>query len=221
MLSRTLTPAGTLRTTRLILKRGALPAWFPKGLMQRAESWIVEESEVDVDGKVLTCRTRNLDHVKVMEVIETTHLHEAEDGTTVHKTEARFVSGVGWGLKRRIEEYSASKFKTNIEKSRLGLALVVRLLREARLQLGNRMTQDGNRWNYSDIHAAALEPSSTTPSSSTSTLSSYHSNPINVPNGSREVEPSSSMQRDRSPSSSQSSVNRASNARWWWWSSRD
>lgn len=38
--------------------------------------------------------------------------------TTTHKTEARFISGLGWGLKRRIEEYSANKFKTNIEKVR-------------------------------------------------------------------------------------------------------
>ncbi|PVF93785.1 MSF1-domain-containing protein, partial [Serendipita vermifera] len=164
VLSRTITPEGTLRTTRLILKRGALPAWFPRGLMHRAESWIVEESEVDVDGKVLTCRTRNLDHVKVMEVIETTTLKEDIDGNTIHKTEARFRSGLGWGLKRRIEEYSASKFKANIEKSRMGLALVVRLLREARLQslpppFGNRMTQDGDQWSYSDIHAAAVASS--------------------------------------------------------------
>jgi hypothetical protein len=36
--------------------------------------------------------------------------------STLHKTEARFVSGLGWGLKRRIEEYSASRFKANIEK---------------------------------------------------------------------------------------------------------
>ncbi|CAG8642168.1 2676_t:CDS:2, partial [Acaulospora colombiana] len=133
--------------------------------MQRAESWIVEESEVDVEGKVLTCRTRNLDHVKVMEVIETTTLKEDTDGATIHKTEARFRSGLGWGLKRRIEEYSASKFKANIEKSRMGLALVVRLLREARLQslpppFGNRMTQDGNQWSYSDIHAAAVSSTS-------------------------------------------------------------
>jgi hypothetical protein len=36
--------------------------------------------------------------------------------STIHKTEARFVSGLGWGLKKRIEEYSASRFKNNIEK---------------------------------------------------------------------------------------------------------
>jgi len=177
VLSRTITPAGTLVSTRLILKRGVLPSWFPKALMPRQESWIVEESEVDVEGRVLSCRTRNLDHVKVIEVVESTELREEEDGTTTHKTEARFVSGLGWGLKRRIEDYSANKFKANIEKSRLGLALVVRLLREARLQslpppFGNRMVQEGGRWNWNDIHAAAIASNpSTSPVSRPHSLS--------------------------------------------------
>ncbi|KIM30813.1 hypothetical protein M408DRAFT_327782 [Serendipita vermifera MAFF 305830] len=188
VLRRTVTPQGTLQTTRLILKRGALPAWFPSYLMTRSESWIVEESEVDPHGRVLLCETRNLDHRSVMEVVERTELREADDGSTIHKTEARFVSGVGWGLKKRIEEYSASRFKANIEKSRLGLALVVRLLREARMQAlpFNRITPDGSvnnsdnnlasggssetstagkRWSYSDIQAAAIASSSSfTPS---------------------------------------------------------
>lgn len=195
VLSRTISPRGTLLTTRLILKRGALPAWFPRGMMSRAESWIVEESEVDPEGRVLQCWTRNLDHRTVMEVVEHTELREAEDGSTIHKTEARFVSGLGWGLKRRIEEYSATRFKANIEKSRLGLALVVRLLREARLQtlpFGGRMIQGqeqsddgtgtvstvaggGARWSYSDITAAALASSSSFASSSSSTQSESQS----------------------------------------------
>jgi len=138
----------------------------------------VEESEVDVEGRVLSCRTRNLDHVKIIEVVESTELREEEDGTTTHKTEARFLSGLGWGLKRRIEDYSANKFKANIEKSRLGLALVVRLLREARLQslpppFGNRMTQEGSRWNWSDIHAAAIASNPSTSSLSSSRSRSH------------------------------------------------
>lgn len=48
--------------------------------MARAESWVVEESEVDPYGKVVRCRTRNLDHVKVMQVHETVELREVEDG---------------------------------------------------------------------------------------------------------------------------------------------
>lgn len=80
VIDRHLTPSGTLRTTRLILKRGALPAWFPRGIVQRAESWIVEESEVDVSGKVLKSMTRNLDHVKALQVLDSQSLHELPAG---------------------------------------------------------------------------------------------------------------------------------------------
>ena len=80
VISRQVTSGGTLLTTRLILKRGALPKWAPKGIMARAESWVVEESEVDPYGKVVRCRTRNLDHVKVMQVQEFVELRETADG---------------------------------------------------------------------------------------------------------------------------------------------
>ena len=80
VVARAFTPAGTLKTTRLILKRGNLPAWFPAGIMGRQESWIVEESEVDPQGRTVRCVTRNLDHVKSLQVIEHTELKEAQDG---------------------------------------------------------------------------------------------------------------------------------------------
>ncbi len=38
-----------LRTTRLLLKRGTLPSWAPKGIIRNAESWVMEETEVDVE----------------------------------------------------------------------------------------------------------------------------------------------------------------------------
>ncbi|KAG8814023.1 hypothetical protein FRB91_006819 [Serendipita sp. 411] len=214
VLSRKFTPSGTLVTTRLILKRGILPAWFPRGLMQRSESWIVEESEVDLDGKVLTCRTRNLDHVKIVEVVETTELRAAEDGTTIHKTEARFVSSLGWGLKKRIEEYSANKFKSNIEKSRLGLALVVRLLREAKMQslnFGNRMTSDGSGWSSHDIHAAAVAPPS-----------SIHASPRTLtPNESAESRVSGPINPQNSVPDEPRPKTRQGWAGWLWSSERD
>lgn len=70
VISREQTPLGSLVTTRLILKKGAMPRWFPKGIVSRAESWVIEESEVDPYGKVVRCVTKNLDHVKVMQVEE-------------------------------------------------------------------------------------------------------------------------------------------------------
>lgn len=80
VIARNVTPSGSLSTTRLILKRGALPKWAPQGIVSRAESWVIEESEVDPFGKVVRCQTKNLDHVKVMQVQEFVELREVENG---------------------------------------------------------------------------------------------------------------------------------------------
>jgi hypothetical protein len=133
VISRTLTPQGSLLTTRLVLKRGALPRWAPQGIVSRAESWVVEESEVDSLGKIVRCRTRNLDHVKVMQVEESVFFRQSEDGyvifqdprssysslfysKTLQTTEARIVSGFGWGLTKRIENYGLTRFKANVQR---------------------------------------------------------------------------------------------------------
>ena len=80
VISRDVTPTGSLLTTRLILKRGILPKWFPNGVIKRPESWVIEESEVDPFGRVVSSRTKNLDHVKIMQVQEMVEFREAEDG---------------------------------------------------------------------------------------------------------------------------------------------
>jgi hypothetical protein len=80
VISRSYTNSGSLLTTRLILKRGALPRWAPKGMVSRAESWIIEESEVDPFGKTVRCRTKNLDHVKVLQVEEWVRFSQTSEG---------------------------------------------------------------------------------------------------------------------------------------------
>lgn len=80
VISRDQTPSGSLVTTRLILKQGAMPRWFPKGIVSRAESWVVEESEVDPYGKLVRCVTKNLDHVKVMQVEESVQFSQTMEG---------------------------------------------------------------------------------------------------------------------------------------------
>ncbi|KAF9650718.1 MSF1-domain-containing protein [Thelephora ganbajun] len=134
VISRTLTPQGTLLTTRLILKKGSLPKWAPKGIINRAESWILEESEVDPLGRVVRCKTRNLEHVKVMRVEEITTLRQAEGGKTLQINEARIVSRFGWGLAKTIENHGLAKFKTNLQRSREGLSHILNALRQTRLQ---------------------------------------------------------------------------------------
>lgn len=134
VISRTHTAHGTLLTTRLILKKGSLPKWAPKGIISRAESWILEESEVDPLGRVVRCKTRNLDHVKVMRVEEITTLRQAEDGKTLQTNEARIISRFGWGLAKTIENHGLAKFKANLQRSREGLSHILNALRQTRLQ---------------------------------------------------------------------------------------
>ncbi|KAG9051159.1 hypothetical protein FS837_011274 [Tulasnella sp. UAMH 9824] len=135
VISRTLTEEGTLKTTRLIKKTGAVPKWFPKQFISRAETWVVEESEVDPEGRVVQSTTRNLDHVKIMQVQEDVVLREAEDGSTVQRVTANVVSNFGWGLTKKIEKYGVNKFKSNLERSRQGISLVLQAVREHRMRL--------------------------------------------------------------------------------------
>lgn len=81
VISRNITAEGSLRTSRLILKRGILPKWAPRGIISRAESWVIEESEVNPSGKVVKCVTRNLDHVKVLQIVESVVLKEVVGGS--------------------------------------------------------------------------------------------------------------------------------------------
>ncbi|KAH9835840.1 MSF1-domain-containing protein [Rhodofomes roseus] len=134
VISRTFNPSGTLSTTRLILKSGALPRWAPKGIVSRAESWVIEESEVDPAGRVVRCMTRNLDHVKVLHVEERIVFQAVDDGKTQQTTEARFVSNFGWGLTKKIETHGLTKFKANIQRSRQGFSMILDLIRQSRMQ---------------------------------------------------------------------------------------
>ena len=135
VISREFTPSGSLSTTRLILKTATLPRWAPRGIISRSESWILEESEVDPQGKVVRCLTRNLEHVKAMQVHETQTFFQVGEGCvvlflvsptlvssryferkTLQTTEARIVSGFGWGLTRQIENYGLARFRKNVQR---------------------------------------------------------------------------------------------------------
>ncbi|KAI0080015.1 MSF1-domain-containing protein [Panus rudis PR-1116 ss-1] len=134
VISREFSPSGALLTTRLIKKKGSLPRWAPKGIISKAESWIVEESEVDPEGRVVRCTTKNLDHVKIMRVEERITLNQTEDNKTLQHTEARFISGFGWGLTKRIENHGLARFKAHVQRSREGLSVILNLIRQSRMQ---------------------------------------------------------------------------------------
>ncbi|PPQ63717.1 hypothetical protein CVT24_004297 [Panaeolus cyanescens] len=166
VISREQTSSGSLVTTRLILKKGAMPRWFPKGIVSRAESWVIEESEVDPFGKTVRCVTKNLDHVKVMQVEESVSYTQLPEGRTLQHTEARVISRFGWGLTKRIENHGLSKFKANLQRSREGVSLILSLLRQSRLQPMTLGIENSHQHpvfppNTNDDDAAPQKPNNT------------------------------------------------------------
>jgi hypothetical protein len=88
---------------------------------------------VDPYGKVVSCITKNLDHVKIMQVEESVRFGQTPEGfvfylhivslhfisfirQTLQQTEARIISNFGWGLTKQIENHGLNKFKTNLQR---------------------------------------------------------------------------------------------------------
>jgi len=136
VLERSVDPVtGVLRTTRIILKRGLLPKWAPKGIVKIPEAFVIEESEVDPKTHTMITRTKNLSHARVMQIEETQIFKlspENSDWTTV-RTEARIISRFGWGLTQKIEGFGAKRFADNTAKARQGMSHVLEMIREKRL----------------------------------------------------------------------------------------
>ncbi|KAG9067836.1 hypothetical protein KI688_011424 [Linnemannia hyalina] len=122
---------GVLRTTRLILKQGVLPRWG-RGLIKNPDAYIVEESEVNPQTQTMVTRTKNLNHVRVMQVEETQTftVHPENPKWTQVKTEARIISELKWGLTGRVEAFGINKFMDNSVKARKGMAHILERLRQ-------------------------------------------------------------------------------------------
>ncbi|KAG0252972.1 hypothetical protein BG011_006624 [Mortierella polycephala] len=122
---------GVLRTTRVILKQGVLPRWG-RGMIKNPDAYIIEESEVDPKTQTMVTRTKNLNHVRVMQVEETQTftVHPENPKWTQVKTEARIISELRWGLTGRVESFGINKFMDNSAKARKGMAHILERLRQ-------------------------------------------------------------------------------------------
>ncbi|CAO3678023.1 unnamed protein product [Rhizopus stolonifer] len=123
---------GILKTTRLVLKKGKAPKWFPESILKSSEAFVIEESEVDPKNKIMTTRTKNLNHVRVMQIEETQIFKQSEQNPdwTTSKTEARIISRFGWGMTGRIEGFGQSSFIANAAKARKGMQHILQRIRE-------------------------------------------------------------------------------------------
>lgn len=123
---------GCLHSTRLLLKKGKLPAWGAR-ILNISETYILEKSMVDPIGRIMRTESRNLDHTRVLKVIESQVMtdlgggrHEDElVGRTQVKTEACMISTIPSFVGNKIEGLGVAKFTENFEKSRLGMQVIL------------------------------------------------------------------------------------------------
>ncbi|KAG5440419.1 hypothetical protein PCK2_000552 [Pneumocystis canis] len=137
VIDRSINDHGCLRTTRLILKHGKLPKWGAKvspihnHLFKISESYILEDSIVDLQTRQMHTYTRNLDHTKVMKVIEnqTYCISPKNSNQTLVNVTARINSSFGWGVTNKIEKFGVVKFSKNMINSKAGMIYVLKMLR--------------------------------------------------------------------------------------------
>ncbi|KAL1935469.1 hypothetical protein VTP01DRAFT_4609 [Rhizomucor pusillus] len=139
VLDRHVDERGVLHTTRLVLKKGKTPKWFPEHLIKNSQAFIIEESEVDPKSMTMVTRTKNLNHVRVMQIVETQIFkqHAENPEWTSCKSEACIVSRFGWGMAGKIELFGQSTFAKNASKARKGMRHILQMIREK--QVGDRM----------------------------------------------------------------------------------
>lgn len=76
---------------------------------------------------------RNIDHVRLLQVEEyTTYQYDEIPKHTVVNSKVKFTSGFHVGIRSKIEKMSLSRFESGVEKSRLGMALVMKRVEEQR-----------------------------------------------------------------------------------------
>lgn len=120
---------GILRSTRLLLKRGTLPSWAPRGIIEKSETWVLEESSINMIDGTMSLSNRNIDHRRVIEVLERVTLRSR--GEVTEATEFVRVTS-SWGLdviRRKIEKYGIGRFQRQSKNSKRGLELIIKLLK--------------------------------------------------------------------------------------------
>ncbi|KAI9028303.1 PRELI-like family-domain-containing protein [Phycomyces nitens] len=135
VLDRHVDERGVLKTTRLVLKKGKAPKWFPESFLKNSEAFIIEESEVNPKTRTMVTRTKNLNHVRIMQVEETQTFtqHGQNQEWTSCKTEARIISRFGWGMTSRIEGFGQTNFAANAIKARKGMGHILQMIRDKQM----------------------------------------------------------------------------------------
>ncbi|XP_066526892.1 PRELI domain-containing protein 1, mitochondrial-like, partial [Hoplias malabaricus] len=121
---REVTADNCLLSRRLLTKTNRLPRWaeriFPGNLSRSV--YIVEDSIVDPKNRRLTTLTWNLNHSKLMMVVERCVFYGERDRPVwTRLTREAWISSGVFGLYRPIQEFGLSRFKSNQTKAMKGL----------------------------------------------------------------------------------------------------
>ncbi|XP_039607660.1 PRELI domain containing 1a isoform X1 [Polypterus senegalus] len=124
VIHREVTPENKLITRRLLTKTNRLPRWaekiFPSNLSRSV--FIIEDSIVDPKSKTFTTFTWNINHRRLMVVIEKCFFgtnSEKQAWTRVQRE--AWISSAVFGFSRAIQEFGLARFKSNQAKAMKGL----------------------------------------------------------------------------------------------------
>lgn len=115
---------GRLRTTRLVVKTGALPDFIKPFLGDLLNSWVLEKSIIDPKSKKVWAYSANVDHRRFVKIEEFV-TYDTKDTNTTLLVQVKFSSNFV-GFKKRIEQWSRDKFHLNLGNSRDGYMYVMK-----------------------------------------------------------------------------------------------
>jgi len=111
-----------LYARRLIMKTNPLPSWGRHFFAARKVA-VIEEVEVDRDGKVLVWYTRNIGLQKFMATVERATLFKTDNITGVRKQ--CWIDSSIVGFRSAIKRFGVERYKSNCGPATLGLQMVV------------------------------------------------------------------------------------------------
>uniref|UniRef100_A0A8C7XJ91 PRELI domain containing 1b n=1 Tax=Oryzias sinensis TaxID=183150 RepID=A0A8C7XJ91_9TELE len=161
VLYRELTPNNHLLSRRLLTKTNRLPGWaervFPAHKARAV--YVLEDSIVDPKTHTFTTRTWNLNHNKLMVVVETCLFEEdhSRPSWTKLKREA-WISSAVYGLGRPIQEFGLARFRSNQAEALRGLELAL-----LRMQTEAPPNHHGNQDESSEKHKPIPTKATPTP----------------------------------------------------------
>ncbi|XP_017209057.1 PRELI domain containing 1b isoform X1 [Danio rerio] len=122
VLFRKVTSENLLVSRRLFTKTNRLPRWAERIFPGRRSVYIIEDSVVDLSNRSLTTMTWNVNHAKLMRVVERCVFTGEQDRPVwTHITRQAWISSGVFGLSRPIQEFGLARFRSNQLKAMKGL----------------------------------------------------------------------------------------------------